>query len=628
MSDVQRKEKFRKTALKLKINNGSSYDRGPITPSINHQSDSPLGAIEELLQCGICLERLNHPRMLPCQHTFCLNCLNTHVTAKNLRVSTNQTTSTAGTVAFKVAGVIKSMSCPVCQKPVPIPDGIASLDRLPKNLYLESLLRVVEGSPTSPKVVDNFRCVHCQMVSEQQEQVCQHCMQIFCSVCWNQHLTEIETNQHILVKQLEESQERLTHKYESFLGRCQTLTEKIRKATKQKIETTLSDERAILEEVDSLRKESAITSEILFDGIKHLQETIERKSQDQKSNTQKVTTYLKLHRETSKLLDQVSYFGEARLTFDPDSFKLDQISEGTYEEISDPQPQPTQALLSNVIANPTENIESMVKYYKAKSFTPKFIWNKCPRPAGLGIPPWDENKLFIAATDSHYVLIFDKNKFKLIDRLLHTDMICPIGLAFYSIKKQIFVSDKWRHCIHVFSSEQHYLHQLSVKLRGPEGLAMGPNEQHLIVCDTGNDRILLVNPQTGEKVGVIGAYNGITHLNFPTSVAVFERNVIVADSGNHKVRVYNIQGELLQEIGCLGKNPGQFRSAEVVTVDPLGFILVGDAGNARIQVFKPDGNVVKIIGSKSGFGWVSGLLVTSKLEVITSDNKNRCLRIF
>lgn len=48
--------------------------------------------------------------------------------------------------------------------------------------------------------------------------------------------------------------------------------------------------------------------------------------------------------------------------------------------------------------------------------------------------------------------------------------------------------------------------------------------------------------------------------------------------------MFNKDGLLLQEIGAFGRNKGEFRSAEVVAVDCLGFILVGDAGNARIQV--------------------------------------------
>lgn len=33
------------------------------------------GAIEELLLCAICRDRLNDPRVLSCQHYFCKKCL-------------------------------------------------------------------------------------------------------------------------------------------------------------------------------------------------------------------------------------------------------------------------------------------------------------------------------------------------------------------------------------------------------------------------------------------------------------------------------------------------------------------------------------------------------------------------
>lgn len=69
---------------------------------------------------------------------------------------------------------------------------------------------------------------------------------------------------------------------------------------------------------------------------------------------------------------------------------------------------------------------------------------------------------------------------------------------------------------------------------------MGPNEE-LVICDTGNDRILLVDPESGEKLGVIGAQNRVTQLNFPTSVAINGPNIIVADSGNNRVRYFAIQ---------------------------------------------------------------------------------------
>lgn len=226
----------------------------------------------------------------------------------------------------------------------------------------------------------------------------------------------------------------------------------------------------MLNEASSIKREGGITSDILLDSVSRLKEEIRAKASDD-TNNQKVTTYLNLHRETSKILDHISNFGEARITFDPDTFRVEQISEGIYNDDEDDHQQHQ----VHIVANPYENVDSMAKHYKSRSFTPKLIWNKCPRPAGLGMPPWDDTKLYIAATDSHNVLILDINKFKLIERLSNPEMNCPSGIAFSLSKKQIFVSDKWNHCIHVFSSEGEYLKNFSgLKLRGPDGL--GKNE--------------------------------------------------------------------------------------------------------------------------------------------------------
>lgn len=330
---------------------------------------------------------------------------------------------------------------------------------------------------------------------------------------------------------------------------------------------------------------------------------------------------MNLHRETAKVLSEVYHYGEARLIFDPETFKLDQDTEGIYNEIEE-----STTALPAKSENPFENVDAMVKHYKSRSFVPKLLWTKCPRPGGLGIPPWDTSKLFIAAMDSHTVLILDRSRFRLVERISHPEMLCPSAITFSKSRKEIFVSDKWKHCVHVFSSDGLYLRQACLEnLNCPEGIAMGPNEE-LIICDTGNDRILVVDSKTGSLISIIGKRTSKLHV--PTSVAVYGTNIIVADTGNHRIKVFNMQGDLIEQFGSLGRNRGQFRSAEVVAVDCLGFIFVGDAGNARIQVFQQDGTLVKIFGSGKGFKWVSGIYVTPELDIIATDCKTCSLRVF
>lgn len=117
--------------------------------------------------------------------------------------------------------------------------------------------------------------------------------------------------------------------------------------------------------MDSIKKEAGVTSDIILDGITRLSKDIAIKAKDT-TNNQKVLTYVNLHRETSKLLDQVGYFGEARIAFDPDTFRLEQISEGIYNDVVDEQ-QPHQSGQGNAVANPFENEDSMVKHYRDRS---------------------------------------------------------------------------------------------------------------------------------------------------------------------------------------------------------------------------------------------------------------------
>lgn len=136
-------------------------------------------ALEDIVQCGICLEKLTDPRMLPCQHTFCLSCLQTHFIAKNLVMKPNpQQNNTRLQFADNEDSVI---ICSLCQTQYDLPKGYESLEGMPKNLYMESLLKILDSdiSPgsSSPKQPD-FRCVNCKTVSENQEHVCQHCMQV------------------------------------------------------------------------------------------------------------------------------------------------------------------------------------------------------------------------------------------------------------------------------------------------------------------------------------------------------------------------------------------------------------------------------------------------------------------
>lgn len=145
---------------------------------------------------------------------------------------------------------------------------------------------------------------------------------------------------------------------------------------------------------------------------------------------------------------------------------------------------------------------------------------------------------------------------------------------------------------------------------------------------------------TGTFVGYIGIYHKVegsktmkyTQLNAPTAIATTTDRIIIADSGNRRVKIYSYDGEKQHEFGSSGSLKGQFKHPEAITVDPLGFILVGDSGNARIQIFKPNGQLIRVLGNKGDttgkFGWISSIHITPQLDIIMSDTKFHQVVIF
>jgi hypothetical protein len=105
-----------------------------------------------------------------------------------------------------------------------------------------------------------------------------------------------------------------------------------------------------------------------------------------------------------------------------------------------------------------------------------------------------------------------------------------------------------------------------------------------------------------------------TVLNQPADIAVDPLNgdVYIADGyGNHRVVVFNTNGQYLRQWGSAGTAPGQFSlqgggHPHCVVFSKEGLLYVCDRGNDRIQVFDKMGRLQEIIPIKPGTGRVPG----------------------
>jgi sugar lactone lactonase YvrE len=151
---------------------------------------------------------------------------------------------------------------------------------------------------------------------------------------------------------------------------------------------------------------------------------------------------------------------------------------------------------------------------------------------------------------------------------------------------------------------------------GPDG--------NIWTTDNGNHVIRVFTPE-GQLLRTIGEVgkpgSDEAHFRAPDDIG-WARNghYYVADAGNARIIHFDGDGRYLGQWGKKGKGPGEFSSAHSLTIDADDKIYVGDRGNQRIQVFDAQG---AFLAQWTGFGNPFGMAVVGKgREMLSSDGDN------
>lgn len=126
------------------INGGNIHFFNPSCSSLQHFQSwtvtlvSTMETLEEDLTCSVCYSLFSDPRVLPCSHTFCKNCLD-----NLLKVSNNSNNSIWRPLRLP-------LKCPNCRSVVELP--LAGLEALPSNVSLRAIVeKVGQNHPTSTR---------------------------------------------------------------------------------------------------------------------------------------------------------------------------------------------------------------------------------------------------------------------------------------------------------------------------------------------------------------------------------------------------------------------------------------------------------------------------------------------
>lgn len=159
----------------------------------------------------------------------------------------------------------------------------------------------------------------------------------------------------------------------------------------------------------------------------------------------------------------------------------------------------------------------------------------------------------------------------------------------------------------------------------PSGVAVNA-QNDIIVADTNNHRIQIFDKEGRFKFqfGECGKRDG--QLLYPNRVAVVRTSgdiIVTERSPTHQIQIYNQYGQFVRKFGA-----NILQHPRGVTVDNKGRIVVVECKVMRVIIFDQTGQVLQKFGCSKHLEFPNGVVVNDKQEIFISDNRAHCVKVF
>ncbi|XP_066279074.1 tripartite motif-containing protein 3-like [Branchiostoma lanceolatum] len=629
--------------------------------------------IREELSCSICLELFTRPKMLPCQHTFCQNCLDNH------------------------AGREKSFKCPNCRLPVRLPrQGVIALpdNHLVKSLCERlqkqgaTLLEEMSGQPQCsfhPPEEFKVYCKQCQI------SVCEQCLEEAHDDHRTTTIKKAAQERKSTIQALIANGRNILESYVSFIS---GLSKQEKILNKQKQQTDNSIIQAYNQAVQKLaeRKE-------------HL---LSESEQNHRKNLKKI------EKGRNRVLADVTL---GNLNSTRHGAGRSQRQEailtrvvGKYNEKSSPPGVETQP----VVFQPRDTIVPLLGHVMVQSLpsppTPAAPTSGTDAARGTGHHRGYQRSAILRPTNtpvpmlghslpsapkpsvpaSTYVAAGDTGHHsnqRQVDQSMrvtfggkgHTtgQFKGPCGIA-VSDEGLIFVADDENQRIQVFTLQGTFVHQFPTftsamqkmntddvamdgdgnlwvvggtdsaefavqytrqgralrnidlqRTRWGRGVAVDTKRNHVLLTQTtGNiskprGEVQVFRPD-GTLVKTMGWQQG---MKFPLYITVNrEGNILVSDYYNHCIYVYNEDKQFLFQFGSERSGEGQLTNPKGICTNRSGSIIVVDWGNRRVKMFDKLGRFLRHVDIN--MDWPQAIVMATYGQLVVTELKNHTISIF
>lgn len=645
--------------------------------------------LEELVTCHICSNVMRNPKIAPCLHTFCSECLK-----EVARSRPYQTT----------------IACPLCQYDIRKPEG-NRFDLLPSNFYITRLLDLLIAKR---RHYPEASCGNCQkklMLSA----FCFACDTFMCEECFSAHNVITRSNGHRTVSlgkfKLRDYEDmlrrpmRCAHKFkekgvvEYFCYDCDASVCHICNIAIQHthrivdLHEAASEQKLKFREMNTKLKEKMRMVELGVHNVEHrsmeVQEQVDYLKKDVTEKMDNLVSIIRAHQEVMvQTLENIRRDKLENLTFHLKLFEStmsqtessfnfieDLLQRNISEEIMHVKNHVTSRVgeITNleVGTNPAENeqvgyvpnaeIFDGLQNSKLGKVVTSLTEPSLSTAEGDGVDDVSagEEAEFTVTTRNaqgevcyseidHVVVEVKSSMWGLIESRVRNYRNGNYDVSYlprvpgphrvqvevggHLIKDSPFMVEVKPPILSPLKSFGSH-GKVDGKFTQPHGVA-GSSAGQIVVSDSLKHRIHVFTADGGQILdfGEEGTKDG--KLFHPMSIAFdkSQKYILVADSDNNRVQYFDVKtGKFVKKFGSEGSGHGQFNGPCGISVDQKDRVIVTDWNNHRVQVFSPDGKFLFKFGDAGNDRLIHprfALYHDSEERFVVSDTGNDVVKIY
>jgi tripartite motif-containing protein 71 len=214
---------------------------------------------------------------------------------------------------------------------------------------------------------------------------------------------------------------------------------------------------------------------------------------------------------------------------------------------------------------------------------------------------------------------------------MYGDLDWPIGAAVSPNGQRIYVVDSNHRQVKYFSSAGKQLGAFGKSLDAATGegflnpLYIAVNSKGDVYVTDRSAAAIQIYSSTGKYISKFAPKTNEPSFSWSPLSLTFDKKglmyVVDATKDQHRILVFDTNGQLKLQFGKEGTGNGEFEFANGLTIQNNGDIYVADSNNSRVQVFTKDGVFKTIIGKggKNSLGHPVALGFDAKGQLNVSD---------